>query len=95
MPMGSGLALCEGVSTPHGSGKPPDEKSRFQPGIHIHIGTLNAYLENFSLFLTVNNFARWDNETWSLEAELSHAIQNATPELYACLKETACSFISS
>lgn len=44
VPEDSGVALCEAVSTPHGFGY---RKSRFQPGIHIHMGIFSAHLRIF------------------------------------------------
>lgn len=77
IPLGSGVALCEGVRSTHGSGY---RKSRFQPGIRIHTGTFNVHFENFSLSPAVNSFARWDTDTWSLGVERSPTTHNATHE---------------
>lgn len=57
VPEGSRGALCEAVSTPYGFGY---RKSRFQPGIHIHVEIFNAHFENFSLSSDVKSFARWN-----------------------------------
>lgn len=69
VPEGTGVALCEAVSTPHEFGYLEKQVSAWHSHPHRYF---NAHFENFSQSPDGNSFARWNIETWSLGVEVSH-----------------------